>query len=299
MVLLGKGGGREMMPGSDLDLMLIYDMAEDAGESQGPRPLAPSQWSRAWPPRLTGALTAQGVEGPMFRVDMRLRPSGSHGPVAVSLASFERYHAADAWTWEQMALTRARVVAGPEALCARVEAAIAEALLPAAHTRDAARECPGNACAHAAGSAAGGAMGRQLRPGGMIEVEFLAQVLQLAYFGERPERRSTTTRVALRHLEEDDYLSAEDAAVLIEADHLWRTIQSSLRLTVGRPTTVELPEAPARVLLAAVKEMTVPSLRATMDRVAAAVHERFVRLIGDPRPSESPRKASPAKGVSE
>jgi glutamate-ammonia-ligase adenylyltransferase len=139
----------------------------------------------------------------------------------------------------------------------------------------------------------------RLRPGGIVEVEFLAQVLQLDYFGWLPERRSTTTRIALRHLEEDGHLSAEDTAVLIGADHLWRTIQSSLRLTVGRPTTIELPEAPARVLLAAVGEMTVPSLRATMDRVAAAVHERFVRLIGDPQPGETPRKAPPAKGVSE
>jgi [glutamine synthetase] adenylyltransferase / [glutamine synthetase]-adenylyl-L-tyrosine phosphorylase len=299
VVLLGKGGGREMMPGSDLDLMLIYDMAEDAGESQGPRPLAPSQWFARLATAFTGALTAQGVEGPMFRVDMRLRPSGSHGPVAVSLASFERYHAADAWTWEQMSLIRARVVAGPEALRARVEAAIAQALLP--------RRTPATLRENARAMRARmlrdlpqeGPWDVRLRPGGMIEVEFLAQVLQLAYFGWLPERRSTTTRIALRHLEEDGHLSPEDAAVLIEADHLWRTIQSSLRLTVGRPTTVELPEAPARVLLAAVAETTVPNLRATMDRVAAAVHERFVRLIGDPQPGETPRKAPPAKGVPE
>ena len=93
MVLLGKAGGQEMMAGSDLDLMLIYDHAADASESDGPRRLPPSQYYIRAAHAVVAALTAPGVDGALYAVDMRLRPSGNKGPVAVSLESFRRYHA--------------------------------------------------------------------------------------------------------------------------------------------------------------------------------------------------------------
>ena len=119
VVLLGKAGGREMMAGSDLDLMLIYTHPEEVTESRGARSLPASQWFIRAAHSFVAAVTAPGADGQLYAVDMRLRPSGNKGPVAVSLASFRRYHAEDAWTWERMALTRARVVAGPpRAACA-------------------------------------------------------------------------------------------------------------------------------------------------------------------------------------
>ena len=128
VVLLGKAGGREMMAGSDLDLMLVYDHPADVTESKGPRPFPVSQFYIRAAHAVVAALTAPGADGALYAVDMRLRPSGNKGPVAVSLASFRRYHATDAWTWERMALTRARVVTGPPALCRTLEAAILEAI---------------------------------------------------------------------------------------------------------------------------------------------------------------------------
>ncbi|MEL6482206.1 MAG: bifunctional [glutamine synthetase] adenylyltransferase/[glutamine synthetase]-adenylyl-L-tyrosine phosphorylase, partial [Pseudomonadota bacterium] len=110
VVALGKLGTREMTAGSDLDLVILYDAPLDA-VSEGRRPL-PAQ---AYYPRLTkallAALTAPTSEGRLYEVDMRLRPSGRQGPVAVSLDAFRRYHAEAAWVWEHLALTRARVVA--------------------------------------------------------------------------------------------------------------------------------------------------------------------------------------------
>ena len=87
-----------------------------------------SQWFVRLAQRYVAALTAPGVEGRLYAVDMRLRPSGNKGPVAVSLEAFRRYHEHDAWTWERMALTRARVIAGPAALRERVRHAIATAI---------------------------------------------------------------------------------------------------------------------------------------------------------------------------
>jgi glutamate-ammonia-ligase adenylyltransferase len=282
IVLLGKGGGREMMPGSDLDLMLIYDRPEDVEESQGPKPLAPSQWFARLVTAFTGALTAQGVEGPMYRVDMRLRPSGNQGPVAVSLRSFRIYHAEQAWTWEQMALTRARVVAGVDHFRPIVEAALAEALRPrrsAALLRENALEMRRRLLRDLP---AHGPLDVKLRAGGQMEVEFVAQVLQLDHFTTRPERRSTTTRFALANLVEAGALDAAEGEALIAADHLWRTIMSMLRLTVGPVTDLDLPEASARILLAATGETTMQHLRVRIEHRAALVRAAFIRHIGDP-----------------
>ncbi|MDM7459187.1 MAG: glutamine-synthetase adenylyltransferase [Paracoccus sp. (in: a-proteobacteria)] len=112
VVVLGMGslGARVLNAGSDLDLIVIYD-ADGAEASDGPRPLA----SRPYYARLTQAmitaLSAPTAEGKLYEVDMRLRPSGRQGPVATAVQSFETYQMNEAWTWEHLALTRARVVA--------------------------------------------------------------------------------------------------------------------------------------------------------------------------------------------
>ena len=181
VVALGKAGSAEMMAGSDLDLMLIYSHPPGVTESSGGtgvgRRMASSQWFIRTAHAYVAALTAPGAEGPIYAVDMRLRPSGNKGPVAVSLPAFRQYHAKDAWTWERMALTRARVIAGSPAIRARTEAAIAAALAtsiePARTRADAAsmrgrllRELP-----------PAGPWDVKMRPGGGIEVEFIAQTL--------------------------------------------------------------------------------------------------------------------------
>ena len=132
---------------------------EGVSDSRGARRLPVSQWFVRAAHAYVAAVTAPGVDGPLYEVDMRLRPSGNKGPVAVSLGSFRRYHAESAWTWERMALTRARVVAGPPALRARIEAAIAEALAAAGDARTHPRRRRRDARTHAARPAAGRPVG--------------------------------------------------------------------------------------------------------------------------------------------
>ncbi len=286
VVAMGKAGGREMMAGSDLDLMLIYDHPEDVTESRGARSVPASQWFVRAAHAYVAAVTAPGVDGQLYAVDMRLRPSGNKGPVAVSLGAFRRYHAESAWTWERMALTRARVVAGPPALRARIEAAIHDAIAaagePAKIRADAAamrarmlRDLPPD-----------GPWDVKLRPGGQIEVEFIAQTLQLVHAREAPALCSPTTRIALERLGKAGKLPHEDAALLIRADHLWRTVQGMLRITVGRGAREELPDASARALLRAVgaalggkAPVDLAGLRVTLDALAHEVRAAFVRHI--------------------
>ena len=127
-----------------------------------------------------------------------------------------------------------------------------------------------------------------------MEVEFITQILQLIHCAERPELRSTTTRIALRNLVDLGALPAADGAALVEADHLWRTIQSMLRLTVGPVTAPEVAEASARIVLSATGETTIEELRRRIDRTAALVRTIFIRHIGDIPTAETPAK--PQKG---
>ena len=114
-----KLGGRELSASSDLDLIVIYH-APDAD--------APQNWFTKFTQRLITALSAPTGEGELYEVDLRLRPSGNSGPVATSLASFERYHNERAWTWEHMALTRLRPVTGDGKLQQRVSEVAREAI---------------------------------------------------------------------------------------------------------------------------------------------------------------------------
>jgi glutamate-ammonia-ligase adenylyltransferase len=217
---------------------------------------------------------------------MRLRPSGNKGPVAVRLASFEQYHMTEAWTWERMALTRARPIAGPPAMKRRINE-----ILRAAITK------PGAAEAALADAVA--MRSRMLRdlppegpwdvkamPGGLIEVEFIAQALQLRHAAENPKVLATTTRLALARLRDAGVLPPGEAAALIQADRLWRTVTGLVRLTHGKSRDPALP-APA---LAALLRATAPllpapavdllSLRAQMREVAGTVRAIFERRVG-------------------
>jgi glutamate-ammonia-ligase adenylyltransferase len=276
-----------MMAGSDLDLMFIYDHPADVTESRGARSLPASQWFVRAVQSCIAALTAPGPEGEMYALDMRLRPSGNKGPIAVSLTSFKRYHEWDAWTWERMALTRARAVAGSAALRRNVRHAI-----DAAIRRD---QEPDRIKANATSMRA--RMARDLRPhgpwdvklraGGLIDIEFIAQVLQLIHVHDPAFHRSQTTNIALRRLGDVGALTNPDVRLLSEAERLWRTIQGMLRLTVGRLDTEILPEASAAPLLHAAAEAGVPAvdsveLLTKAEAIAQQVRMCFERYVGKP-----------------
>ncbi|MDH3792497.1 MAG: bifunctional [glutamine synthetase] adenylyltransferase/[glutamine synthetase]-adenylyl-L-tyrosine phosphorylase, partial [Rhodospirillales bacterium] len=116
VLALGKLGGREMTVSSDLDLIFIYEAEPSAETSNGAKPLPVSQYYGRLAQRFINALSALTAEGRLYEIDMRLRPSGKAGPIGVSLNAFRRYQESEAWTWEHMALTRARVVAGDPGL---------------------------------------------------------------------------------------------------------------------------------------------------------------------------------------
>jgi [glutamine synthetase] adenylyltransferase / [glutamine synthetase]-adenylyl-L-tyrosine phosphorylase len=283
VVALGKAGSREMMAGSDLDLMLIYDHPEEA-ESSGPKVLGGSQYYARAAQGVIAALTVPTRHGPLYQVDMRLRPSGAKGPVAVSLASFERYHRESAWTWERLALTRARVVAvhahqRPAHFRRRVMSAIAGAIRGAdrgrvlADTVDMrvrlAREKPPK-----------GNWDARLRDGGLMELEFIGQALQLVHAG-RKNLLAPGTVAALENLARTGVLPAADAEALVAAGRFWRTLMGVMRVALGREVPRELPGPLVEKLLRATGVgPDEAALRARADAVAAEVRAAFVRHVG-------------------
>ncbi|MCX8252350.1 MAG: bifunctional [glutamine synthetase] adenylyltransferase/[glutamine synthetase]-adenylyl-L-tyrosine phosphorylase [Beijerinckiaceae bacterium] len=187
----GRLGSREMSATSDLDLVVVYDAPAQA-MSDGARSLDASTWVTRLTQRLTTHLTAPTRRGRLYDVDMRLRPSGRQGPLATKFSAFAAYQKTTAATWEHLALTRARVVAGDAGLATRIEAAIAEALgggsregvmADVAEMRALmARERPPS-----------GFWDLKLAEGGLVDGEFAAQALSLA----RPDLRDVAPRVVL------------------------------------------------------------------------------------------------------
>jgi glutamate-ammonia-ligase adenylyltransferase len=282
VVALGKAGGRELTIGSDLDLLFVYDTA-GADHSDGERPLVPIQYYTRLCQRFIGALTAPTGEGLMYEVDMRLRPSGNAGPIASSLEALEKYHREDAWTWEHMALTRARIVSAPEPLLGALRTAIREALT---RPRDPAKLLADVADMRARIERERGAASRwdvkNLR-GGLIDIEFIAQYLQLLHGHDHPEVLASNTTEALPRLRDAGLLAAEDTATLLEAMHLWRNVQGVLRLSFGEKLDEDtLSEGSKSLLARSCNAADFETLRASIDDTAARANAVFTALIGTP-----------------
>ena len=175
-VIVGMGslGAGRLHAQSDLDVIVVYD-AVGADMSDGPRPLAVQPYYARLTQALITAVSAQMAEGRLYEIDMRLRPSGNKGPVATALTAFRSYQQDEAWVWEHLALTRARVIAGPDDLAADVEAVRADVL---SRPRDAAQVLAEVAAMRARIAAAkGDAQGLEakLGQGRLQDIELLGQ----------------------------------------------------------------------------------------------------------------------------
>ncbi len=232
VIAMGKLGGREMTAGSDLDLVFVYDAPPSSEQSDGHRPLPLTVYYARLAQRLIAALTAMTAEGGLYDVDMRLRPTGSKGPAAVSLQSFSQYHEAEAWTWERLALTRARVIAGPSDLAGKLDGIIRKTLSRpsdwAVLSRDA-REMREKIAAQYPGK---NPWDLKYTPGGLIDIEFIAQTLQLSHAHENPAVLSTNTIDALKRLATAGALNEGDADALIAAARLEHALTQALRIAL-------------------------------------------------------------------
>jgi glutamate-ammonia-ligase adenylyltransferase len=281
VVAQGKLGGREMTATSDLDLVFIYTHEADATASDGKRPLGPGSYFARAAQRFIAALTAMTAEGRLYEVDMRLRPSGNQGPVAVRLDTFTDYHATKAWTWERMALTRARVLSGPEALRRQVEDTIRTVLTRPAETATVladAREMRAKLATQFPGREI---WDIKFAPGGLVDIEFIAQVLQLCHAAGAPSVLDQNTIAALDKLARAGLLEIADAEMLIAAARLEHGLTQVLRIALDGPLKPDTATRGLKALLARSGDAPdFSALEAQLTETQAQVRAIFRRLIG-------------------
>jgi len=260
--ILGMGslGAGALHAASDLDMIVVYDPA-GAEMSDGRRPLPAGTYYARLTKALITAITAPTAEGRLYEVDMRLRPSGNQGPVATSLASFREYQSSEAWIWEHLALTRARVVAGPADLGAEIEA-FRSGLL--SQPRDGAAVLTALADMRARIADAkrpSGSLDVKTGPGRMQDVELLAQAGALA---AGVAARDVAT--GLGGAVSCGWLSAAEAERLRALHALYWEVQVAARLlTAETPDDDAIGQGAAAVLLRAGGADSIAALRTSLE----------------------------------
>ena len=272
---LGKLGSRELAADSDLDLMLIYDPAEGQDQS------APAYFTR-FTQRLVSALSSPTEEGSMYETDMQLRPSGKAGPVAVRLSSFSDYYRDSAWTWEKMALTRARVIVGDEALAARIgdeiRAALEQTVNPETIIGDALdmrrrleRERP-----------AKGPWDLKRRAGGMLDIEFVAQAGHLVLAQRSGFHHQADTSAQIEALRDAGLLTADEAETLSSAMRLWLNLSQVIRTAHGSGfDAVSASSAFAQRLSEIAGQPDIHALGQHIESMAEQIRQIFETCLGN------------------
>ena len=280
VVALGKLGGREMTALSDLDLMILYQLPASDAESDGERPIYASEWFSRLTQRLVTALTVATKRGTLYDVDLRLRPSGGKGPVAVSLEAFTSYHASESETWERMALTRARVVAGDTAFANEVDRSLLATYKRDIAATSIAKDIRTMRQLVATEKPASSHWDLKLASGGLVDIEFAVQFLLLKHGGSKPGILNPNIGIALLNLCAAECLSPASTEILLDA---WR-LQSRLvqLLALGERLPFEPSAARAPFLKRLAKAAELPdfaSLDASLKDLQQKAHATMLTLL--------------------
>jgi [glutamine synthetase] adenylyltransferase / [glutamine synthetase]-adenylyl-L-tyrosine phosphorylase len=264
-VVLGMGslGAERLNAGSDLDLIVVYD-ADGVESSDGKRPLAARAYYARLTQALVTALSAPMADGRLYEVDMRLRPSGRQGPVATSVQSFESYQMDEAWTWEHLALTRARPVAGDPALADEVERVRQKVLNAKASGTAILSDTAEMRARIFAAKAPDGDWEAKIGPGRLQDIELLAQssALRAASPARRVEQQLRAGKAA------GHFDAATEEALQQAYRFLWR-LQAGGRLLTEKPLDMAAVGSGAQAFL--LRETAASDLPDLASRLAAHV----------------------------
>lgn len=281
IVGLGKLGSHEMTAESDVDMILLYAHDPDCLESDGPKPIDPVRYYARFTQRLVSALSAPTSEGVLYEVDLRLRPSGNKGPVATSITAFRKYQREEAWTWEHMALTRARVVAGDDTLAEEAGDVFAEVLSRKRDIEKTADDVEEMRRRIEKEKPAANIWDLKLIAGGLIDIEFIAQFLSLnaSRLNRTETAPGTQTRSVLETL--GPSMIGEDAAsTLIAALDLYTQISQIVRLCLEDAFDPETaPQAFRELMLRGVDFPDIGTLEAELNEVSTNVRAIFTRTV--------------------
>jgi glutamate-ammonia-ligase adenylyltransferase len=263
--------------------VFVYAVPEGVDASDGAKSLASSVYFMRLSQRITGALEALTGEGRLYEVDTRLRPTGSKGPTATRLDSYIQYYENDAWTWEIMALTRARLVAGSPSLMHRLEDIIHSVLTRPRDPDKLVVDVADMRIRMAKDHRGESRWDIKHRRGGMVDAEFIAQYVQLRNAAAHPEILSTNAVEVFGNLRDAGILDPDIATDLADALRFWHRIQTVLRITTSEGLEADdTPVGPRDALIKAAGVDDFPALLALMDETASLVHGYYNEFIDVP-----------------
>jgi len=292
---MGKLGGCELNYHSDLDIIFIYEGEGTNREVEGCDPqrfrqVSNHEYFAKLAQRIISVLTLVTREGKVYEIDTRLRPSGNQGPLVTSLKAFDTYHQESAQLWERQALIKARVVYGPEGFARRIEGLIDELVYERPLPEDARSEIVRlrgrmeNEIARENRAHLNIKTGR----GGMVDVEFIVQYLQLLHGGAHPEVRGTNSLLSLLALARGGFVGKDEADALASGYKFLRRLENKLRILhdssmnelSGEPEKLaplarrlgygEGPEPPERSFLEVYRKIT-EEIRALFEKYVGTV----------------------------
>jgi [glutamine synthetase] adenylyltransferase / [glutamine synthetase]-adenylyl-L-tyrosine phosphorylase len=281
ILAMGRLGSREMTASSDLDLILLYDFDPEHPDSDGARSLHGAHYFARFTQRLISAFTTRTNYGVLYEVDMRLRPSGRAGPVASHIHSFAEYQDREAWTWEHMALTRARVISAPSGFRGKIERIIREVLTRPRDAASVAIDVADMRRAIALEKGEDDVWDLKYAAGGMVDIDFIAQYLQLVHAADKPDILHVSTLHVLDNAARLGVLPQSAAEILRSATLLYHDLTQILRLCVSerfRPETSG--EDLLRVLARAGDAPDFSSLEARVKETQGEVRRVFEELVG-------------------
>jgi glutamate-ammonia-ligase adenylyltransferase len=278
IVAMGKLGGRELTVGSDLDLFVVYAAA---GGTDGAAPLEAHAFYDRAVERMASILGDITAAGTVFPVDLRLRPGSKGSGFASSLPAFEQYYREWSDLWERQTLTKARLVGGDPRLAGRAGRILRKIVYDRGVSSPELKEIREvrQRMELELGKEAPGRVHVKFGRGGLVDVEFIAQALQLAHGAAHPGVRRANTVAALRALAREDALAERDGEALLDHYGWLRRISAGLRLFAARPPDVleaagpmpgRLAKAldyPGRTELLADYQRRTQEVRAIYDRV--------------------------------
>lgn len=280
ILAMGRLGSREMTASSDLDLILLYDFDAEAPDSEGGRSLQGAHYFARFTQRLISAFTTRTNYGVLYDIDMRLRPSGRAGPLASHITSFAQYQEKEAWTWEHMALTRARVISADPEFRVRIEAIIRDVLTRPRERNGIAKDVADMRRAIAQEKGEADLWDLKYAAGGLLDIDFIAQYLQLVHAAEHPDILDVSTSKVLDNAERLGVLSHAEADILRPAARLYHDLTQILRLCVSDRFVPEMAgESLLRVMARAGDAPDFSALAARVKETQAEVRRVFNAVV--------------------
>jgi glutamate-ammonia-ligase adenylyltransferase len=286
VIALGKMGGFELNYHSDLDIIYIYDRQ---GTTDGEKPITNHEYFAKLGQKIISILSTQTREGYVYKIDTRLRPSGNAGPLVTSLGSFRTYHADEAQVWERQALTKARVVIGRPELKKELETILTTTVYGATAGDEERKEIRRlrMRMENELAKETKGSYNIKTGRGGIVDVEFIVQYLQLKFGRDVDAVRSTSTVAALKAFQQEHLIADGDAETLLAGYKFLRRLENRLRI-IHDYSMNDLSGSPGYLDKLARRLGYDPKLRhpgelfmADYEQTTTAIRDCFDRLFGE------------------